>query len=191
MQLYELTAHALAEKLASREVSAREVTDAVLDRIGDTEGHVKAYVTVTEAVAQAQADAVDAARLAGETLSPLAGIPLALKDNLCTLGTETTCSSKILRGFLPPYSATVVDQTERGGQRLCRQGQLGRVRDGVEYRKFGIRHVPQSLGPDRRSRRLVGRLDGGGGGGRGGLGARLGYRRPPSASRRRSAGSSA
>ena len=62
MELYELTAHELAAKMAARDVSAREVTDAILDRIGEVEGHVKAYITVTEAVAQAQADAVDAAR---------------------------------------------------------------------------------------------------------------------------------
>ena len=115
MQLYDLTAHELAVRLAAREVSAREVTDAVLDRIGEVEGHVKAYVTVTEAVAQAQADAVDRARAEGQTLPAGAGIPIALKDNLCTGGIETTCSSKILQGFVPPYSATVVEKLEAAG----------------------------------------------------------------------------
>ena len=115
MQLYDLTAHELAAKLAAREVSAREVTDAILDRIGEVEGHVKAFVTVTESVAQAQADAVDRARAEGETVSPMAGIPIALKDNLCTNGIETTCSSKILQGFVPPYSATVVEKLQSAG----------------------------------------------------------------------------
>ena len=115
MQLYELTAHELDAKLAAREVSAREVTDAVIERIGEVEGHVKAYVTVTEAVAQRQADAVDRARANGETLPPGAGIPIALKDNLCTDGIETTCSSKMLQGFIPPYSATVVEKLQSAG----------------------------------------------------------------------------
>ena len=147
MQLYELTAHEIAEKLAAREVSAREVTDAVLDRIGDIEGHVKAYVTVTEAVAQAQADAVDAARSRGETLSPLAGIPLALKDNLCTLGIETTCSSKILRGFLPPYSATVVDKLQAAGSVFVGKANLDEFAMGssTENSAFGTSHNPWDL----------------------------------------------
>ena len=147
MQLYELTAHEIAEKLAAREVSAREVTDAVLDRIGDIEGHVKAYVTVTEAVAQAQADAVDAARSHGETLSPLAGIPLALKDNLCTLGIETTCSSKILRGFLPPYSATVVDKLQAAGSVFVGKANLDEFAMGssTENSAFGTSHNPWNL----------------------------------------------
>lgn len=147
MQLYELTAHEIAEKLAAREVSAREVTDAVLNRIGDIEGHVKAYVTVTEAVAQAQADAIDAARSRGETLSPLAGIPLALKDNLCTLGIETTCSSKILRGFLPPYSATVVDKLRAAGSVFVGKANLDEFAMGssTENSAFGTSHNPWDL----------------------------------------------
>ena len=115
MELFEMTAHELADKLAAREVSAREVTDSALARIAQAEERVRAYVTVTEDLARSQAEAVDAARARGERLSPLAGIPLALKDNLCTTGVETTCSSRILRGFVPPYSATVVEKLEAAG----------------------------------------------------------------------------
>lgn len=115
MELYELTAHEVADKIKAREVSAREVTDAVLGRIQNTEERVKSYVTITGELARKQADAVDARLAAGERLSPLAGIPLALKDNLCTIGVETTCSSKILKGFVPPYNATVVDKLESAG----------------------------------------------------------------------------
>ena len=148
MQLFELTAHELADKLAAREVSAREVTDSVLDRIGDIEGHVKAYVTVTEAVAQSQADTVDAARARGEAVSPLAGIPIALKDNLCTQGIETTCSSKILRGFLPPYSATVVDKLSASGGVFVGKANLDEFAMGssTETSAFGTSHNPWNLG---------------------------------------------
>ena len=157
MELYELTAHELAEKLASRALSAREVTDSVLERIGDVEGHVKAFVTVTEGVAQAQADAVDAARMRGETLSPLAGIPLALKDNLCTIGMETTCSSQMLRGFLPPYNATVVEKLQAAGSVFVGKANLDEFAMGssTENSAFGTSHNPWNLagGVLRRRRR--------------------------------------
>ncbi|MCW3059636.1 MAG: Glutamyl-tRNA(Gln) amidotransferase subunit [Capsulimonas sp.] len=115
MELFELTAHELSEKIQSKEISAREVTQSVLDRVESVEPRVMSYVTVTRDQALAQADVVDAKIAAGETVSPAAGIPLALKDNLCTIGVETTCSSKILRGFHPPYDATVVEKLKSAG----------------------------------------------------------------------------
>lgn len=115
MEIFELTAHEASAKLRAREISSRELTQAVLDRIAAVEGEVHAYVTVTGEAALAQADAVDARIAAGETLPPVAGVPLALKDNLATIGVETTCSSKILRGFIPPYDATVVSRLKDAG----------------------------------------------------------------------------
>jgi len=115
VELYELTAQAAADKIRTGEVSAREATESVLARIDNVEPKVKAYVTVTAQQARAQADAVDRKRAAGEMLSPLAGIALALKDNLCTQDVETTCSSRMLQGFRPPYSATVVERLETAG----------------------------------------------------------------------------
>ena len=148
MELYALTAHELSEKLTSREVSAREVTQSVLGRIASTEERVHAYVTVTEAVALAQADAVDTARAAGESVSPLAGVPIALKDNLCTTGIETTCSSKILRGFVPPYSATVVEKLEAAGSVFVGKANLDEFAMGssTENSAFGASHNPWDIG---------------------------------------------
>jgi len=148
LELYALTAHELSEKLISREVSAREVTQSVLGRIASTEERVHAYVTVTESVALAQADAVDTARAAGESVSPLAGVPIALKDNLCTTGIETTCSSKILRGFVPPYSATVVEKLEAAGSVFVGKANLDEFAMGssTENSAFGASHNPWDIG---------------------------------------------
>jgi aspartyl-tRNA(Asn)/glutamyl-tRNA(Gln) amidotransferase subunit A len=110
-----LSAAQIAAKVRAREVSAREVTDAYLARVESVEERVKAFVTVTAGGARAQADAIDARIAAGEDVGPLAGVPIALKDNLCTRGVETTCSSQILRGFVPPYDATVVEKLQAAG----------------------------------------------------------------------------
>ncbi|MES2459413.1 MAG: Asp-tRNA(Asn)/Glu-tRNA(Gln) amidotransferase subunit GatA [Armatimonadota bacterium] len=114
-ELHDLTAADLAAKIKARDVSAREVTDAFLARIEAVESSVKSFITVTPEEARAQADAVDARIAAGDAVGPLAGVPVALKDNLCTVGVETTCASQILRGFVPPYNATVVEKLTAAG----------------------------------------------------------------------------
>jgi aspartyl-tRNA(Asn)/glutamyl-tRNA(Gln) amidotransferase subunit A len=108
VELYDRPAHELTPLLQARKLSARELAEAVFARIEAVEPRVMAYVTLTRDPALQQAAQVDEARVRGDALHPLAGVPLALKDNLCTIGVETTCSSKILRGFVPPYDATVV-----------------------------------------------------------------------------------
>jgi aspartyl-tRNA(Asn)/glutamyl-tRNA(Gln) amidotransferase subunit A len=101
------TAADLAAKIANQELSAAEVTRAHLDRIAEVDGEVQAFLYVDTARALATADAVDAKIAAGEKLGPLAGVPLALKDVLTYAGAPTTCGSKILEHWIPPYSATV------------------------------------------------------------------------------------
>jgi aspartyl-tRNA(Asn)/glutamyl-tRNA(Gln) amidotransferase subunit A len=113
--LYDLTAHELSAMLGRREISARELTESVLARIEAVEPKVKAYLTPTHDLARQQAAEVDERRARGDPLSPLAGIPLALKDILCTRGIRTTCASKILHNFVPPYDATVVSRLREAG----------------------------------------------------------------------------
>jgi len=114
MDLYRLTAHAARRLLDDHQVSALELTRAVLARIEAVEGAVGAYIQVTPELADQQARAADH-RIAAGDAGPLTGIPIALKDLLCTEGVTTTCGSRMLATFVPPYSATVVERLQAGG----------------------------------------------------------------------------
>lgn len=109
MKLFEQPAHVLHDMLVNNEITSLELTEAILSRIDEVEGDVKAYLTLTRDEAIAQAKAVDEKIARGEKISFLEGIPGAIKDNICTKGVKTTCASKILQNFVPPYSATVVN----------------------------------------------------------------------------------
>lgn len=108
--LWKQTIHELHDKLVKKEISAVEVTESVLGRIDAVDSDVKAYVTLTKEQALAQAQAVDKKIAAGEKVGDLAGIPGAIKDNICTKGVRTTCSSKMLKDFIPPYEAAVIEK---------------------------------------------------------------------------------
>jgi aspartyl-tRNA(Asn)/glutamyl-tRNA(Gln) amidotransferase subunit A len=110
LELSTRTAHELHNMLVKKEVSSREITEAVLGRIEQVEGQVSAYITVTADAALAAADAADESFAKGDAPGLLTGIPVALKDNLCTKGVKTTCASKILKNFVPPYNATAIDK---------------------------------------------------------------------------------
>ncbi|MBC8016637.1 MAG: Asp-tRNA(Asn)/Glu-tRNA(Gln) amidotransferase subunit GatA [Sporomusaceae bacterium] len=110
MKLFKYTAHQLHEKLVSKQISAVELATSVLVRGEAVEKDVQAYITQTRDRAFVQAQEVDAKIAQGQAISVLAGIPGALKDNICTKGIKTTCASKILAEFIPPYNATVVEK---------------------------------------------------------------------------------
>ena len=110
-----MTARAIAAAVRSGERSARSVVEEHLAAIDRREAELHAFNLVTGDEALTAADAIDAQVAAGEDPGPLAGVPIALKDNLCTTGIPTTCSSKILEGWRPPYDATVVERLSAAG----------------------------------------------------------------------------
>jgi aspartyl-tRNA(Asn)/glutamyl-tRNA(Gln) amidotransferase subunit A len=115
MDWFSKTAHEIAEAVASGAVSAREVTENCLARIAEKNGDVGAYTQVWEAEALAQADAVDAKKAAGQPLGALAGVPVGLKELLCTTTGETSCASKMLAGYQSPFDGTVVQKLAAAG----------------------------------------------------------------------------
>ncbi len=108
--LLSMTAHALHEKLKNREISALELTRAQLAHIEETEPMIESLITVTGDEAIKKAEAVDKKFASGEAISPLAGIPVAIKDNISTKGVLTTCASKMLYNYVPPYTATAAEK---------------------------------------------------------------------------------
>ena len=115
MDLMSMTAVELGKKIAAKEVTVVEATKAALDRIKALEQDVNAFVTVDEAGALAQAEDIQKRIDAGELTGPLAGVPVAIKDNMCISGMLTTCSSKILSNFKPTYTAEAVVQLMNAG----------------------------------------------------------------------------
>lgn len=109
------TATDIAAAVRSAQVTARTVVDEHLDAIASGDGNINAFNLVTADAARAAADVVDAKVASGGDPGPLAGVPVALKDNLCTRGVPTSCSSRILEGWQPPYDATVVELLARAG----------------------------------------------------------------------------
>ena len=109
-EITSLTLSELSSKLQTKEISSQEATRAYLDRIKSTDTEIGAYLSITEKFALESAERVDKKRMQGATLSSLAGVPAAIKDNICTKDITTTCASKMLSDFIPPYNATVMEK---------------------------------------------------------------------------------
>jgi aspartyl-tRNA(Asn)/glutamyl-tRNA(Gln) amidotransferase subunit A len=113
--LTDLSIHQLHGLLKTGDVSAREATEAYLERIETVDPKVRAYITITAELAVKQSEKADKRLRKGEDVTTLTGIPLGIKDVMCTQGIRTTCASRILEDFIPPYSATVIEKLEEQG----------------------------------------------------------------------------
>ena len=138
MTLWNKPAHELHDLLVKKEISATELTQDVLARMDAVEGKVKAFLTITKEQALEQAKAVDEKIAAGENISFLAGIPGAAKDNICTKGVRTTCASKILENFVPPYDASVVTKLQKESPVLVGKANLDEFAMGGSTENSGF-----------------------------------------------------
>jgi aspartyl-tRNA(Asn)/glutamyl-tRNA(Gln) amidotransferase subunit A len=146
MDLHALTTHELHDLLATRAISARDVTEAFYRRIEALDERVHAYLTLSREQALEQADQADRRRQLGEA-GPLLGVPLAIKDVICTEGIRTTCGSKILHNFVPPYDATVVERLKMAGAIVLGKANMDEFAMGssTEHSAYGITRNPWDL----------------------------------------------
>ena len=146
MNRYDLTIHQAHQLLKKGEVSAVELTRAVLEHIAQVEKKVHAFVTVTEDEALRQAAQADE-RIKSDDFTPLTGIPALIKDNMCTRGIATTCSSRMLENFVPPYDATVVEKLRDAGMVMVGKGNMDEFAMGSsnEHSAFFITLNPWDL----------------------------------------------
>jgi len=147
MELYELTIHELMEKIKAGSVSSADIVQSVFGRIDAVEERVRAYITLMRETAFEQAAAADRAIKQGDVRT-LTGIPIALKDIYCTKGLRTTCGSRILHNFIPPYDATVVTKLRDAGAVFTGKTNMDEFAMGssTETSYFGVTKNPWDLG---------------------------------------------
>lgn len=141
MNLYELTVHELIEKLDKNEIKPEDITKSYIDRINEKEKDINAFVTLTDKEALEKAKNVD------RSVSKLAGIPIGIKDNICTKGLKTTCSSKMLENFVAPYNATVMNKIDDENMIVLGKLNMDEFAMGAstEYSYFGVTKNPWNL----------------------------------------------
>ncbi|TFH67112.1 MAG: Asp-tRNA(Asn)/Glu-tRNA(Gln) amidotransferase subunit GatA [Gemmatimonadales bacterium] len=146
MELNQLTIHELQEQLRDGTLTSAEITESVYQRIASVEDRVHAYITLTQEAATEQARAADK-RIQEGTGGALTGIPIALKDVLCTQGVRTTCGSRILENFIPPYDATVVRKLKDTGAVFVGKTNMDEFAMGssTETSQFGVTRNPWDL----------------------------------------------
>ena len=148
MKLHELTIHAAHELLRKKEISAEELTGAVLERIDAVEENVGAFITVAGDLAVEQARAADRMIAAGRC-GPLTGIPLGIKDLICTRNLRTTCASKILDNFVPPYDATVIKALKKAGAIVVGKLNMDEFAMGSSTENSGLKNTRNPWDFDR------------------------------------------
>jgi len=146
-QLYKLTAAEVSEKIQNQEISAEEHLYSILERIERIDRKIHAFITVVKEEALKTAREIDKKARRGEELGCLAGVPVAVKDNICTSGIRTTCSSRMLENFVPPYDATVIKNLKAADAIILGKTNMDEFAMGTttETSYFGATHNPWNL----------------------------------------------
>lgn len=141
MELYELTVHELLDKLDNKEITLEDITKSYINRINEKEKDIQAFVTITDK------EVLEKVKDIKDRKTKLTGIPIGIKDNMCTKGVKTTCSSKMLENFVAPYNATVIEKINEEG--IVSLGKLNMdefaMGASTEYSAFKITKNPWNL----------------------------------------------